>query len=235
MGSNNCNCNSEFPGLQVAAVTGNDPDDVRRENVGDLEKHPHHVLVATDCLSEGINLQEHFDAVVHYDLPWNPNRLEQREGRVDRFGQPKTKVKTITIWGRDNEIDQVVLEVLIRKARKIRHDLGIAVPVPADAAQVIEAVVENVLLRRPTGKQLELGLAGQGVSRLHRNGSAAHRKKENRAYYEHPEIDPEEVARELEINDHVLGDPESVRRFISEVMQRFGGSLLAAKGEGHMS
>jgi SNF2 family DNA or RNA helicase len=45
------------------------------------------VLVATDCLSEGINLQEHFDAVVHYDLSWNPTRHEQREGRVDRFGQ----------------------------------------------------------------------------------------------------------------------------------------------------
>jgi SNF2 family DNA or RNA helicase len=45
------------------------------------------VLVATDCLSEGVNLQEHFDAVVHYDLSWNPTRHEQREGRVDRFGQ----------------------------------------------------------------------------------------------------------------------------------------------------
>ena len=39
------------------------------------------VLVATDCLSEGINLQELFTGVLHYDLPWNPNRLEQREGR----------------------------------------------------------------------------------------------------------------------------------------------------------
>ena len=55
--------------------------------------HDIRVLVATDCLSEGVNLQEHFDAVVHYDLPWNPNRLEQREGRVDRFGQPKPSVR----------------------------------------------------------------------------------------------------------------------------------------------
>ena len=45
------------------------------------------VLVATDCLSEGVNLQHHFNAVVHYDLAWNPTRHEQREGRVDRFGQ----------------------------------------------------------------------------------------------------------------------------------------------------
>ncbi|XGB38631.1 MAG: hypothetical protein LVT47_09795 [Cyanobacteria bacterium LVE1205-1] len=50
-------------------------------------------LVATDCLSESVNLQEHFSAVLHYDLPWNPNRLEQRGGRVDYYGQKALKVK----------------------------------------------------------------------------------------------------------------------------------------------
>ena len=51
-------------------------------------KQVQRLLVATDCLSEGINLQELFDTVVHYDLSWNPTRHQQREGRVDRFGQP---------------------------------------------------------------------------------------------------------------------------------------------------
>ena len=57
------------------------------ERVAELAAFDRRVLVATDCLSEGINLQEHFDAVVHYDLAWNPTRHEQREGRVDRYGQ----------------------------------------------------------------------------------------------------------------------------------------------------
>ncbi len=78
-----------FDGLEVRAVTGEVGDEERRERIDELVGHDRRVLVATDCLSEGINLQEHFDAVVHYDLPWNPNRLEQREGRVDRFGQPR--------------------------------------------------------------------------------------------------------------------------------------------------
>lgn len=91
------------------------------------------VLVATDCLSEGVNLQDHFDAVLHYDLPWNPNRLEQREGRVDRFGQPKSEVRAVVLFSEDNPIDGVVLDVLIRKARQIYHDLGISVPVPSDS------------------------------------------------------------------------------------------------------
>ena len=82
----------QHPGLQVKAVTGNEGDsEQRKEIVLTLAKEPVRVLVATDCLSEGVNLQDHYDAVVHYDLPWNPNRLEQREGRVDRFGQSKAR------------------------------------------------------------------------------------------------------------------------------------------------
>jgi superfamily II DNA or RNA helicase len=224
---------SEFSGLQVAAVTGNDPDDVRRENVGELGKHPHHVLVATDCLSEGINLQEHFDAVVHYDLPWNPNRLEQREGRVDRFGQRREEVRAVTLWGRDSEIDQFVRDVLFRKAEQIRHDLGIAVPVPAGSEHLIEAVVDNVLLRRPTGQQLQLGLATPEVRSLHDEWDrSAAREKENRTYYAQPGIHPDEVLRELEATDHVLGDTTAVRRFLAESVQRFGGALDRQRSDG---
>ena len=127
------------------------------------------VLVATDCLSEGVNLQEHYDAVVHYDLPWNPNRLEQREGRVDRFGQVKPIVKTVLIYGSDNEMDLVVLDVLLRKARTIRQRLGISVPVPVDSEQVVNALVDSVLLRgRRQARQLTLALEDASVSRLHR-------------------------------------------------------------------
>ena len=106
------------PGLRVVAVTGALADDERRLKVESLAAAPVRVLVATDCLSEGINLQEHFSAVVHYDLPWNPNRLEQREGRVDRFGQPSPEVKAILIFGADNPVDGAVLEVLLRKAHE---------------------------------------------------------------------------------------------------------------------
>ena len=110
-------------------------------------KSPKRVLVCTDCLSEGINLQEHFDAVVHYDLSWNPTRHEQREGRVDRYGQPTKIVRVVTYYGVDNQIDGLVLDVLIRKHKAIRSSLGVSVPVPANTNQVIEAVIEGLLLR----------------------------------------------------------------------------------------
>ncbi|MDW8029833.1 MAG: helicase-related protein, partial [Armatimonadota bacterium] len=122
--------------VTVYSVTGALPEDERIRRVEELAKYPKRVLVATDCLSEGINLQENFTAVVHYDLPWNPNRLEQRDGRVDRFGQPAEKVKSVLIYGRDNPIDGVVLKVLLQKAREIYRTTGVAVPVPGDSESV---------------------------------------------------------------------------------------------------
>jgi superfamily II DNA/RNA helicase len=83
-----------LPGVDVRAVTGELGDEERREKVAELSASAKRVLVATDCLSEGINLQEHFDVVLHYDLPWNPDRLDQREGRVDRYGQARDPVRT---------------------------------------------------------------------------------------------------------------------------------------------
>jgi SNF2 family DNA or RNA helicase len=86
----------------------------------DEEKQVQRILVATDCLSEGINLQQLFDTVVHYDLSWNPTRHQQREGRVDRFGQPAKLVRSIMMFSRDSAIDGAVLDVILRKAEEIR-------------------------------------------------------------------------------------------------------------------
>ena len=99
------------------------------------------ILVATDCLSEGVNLQQDWDTVIHYDLSRNPKRLEQREGRVDRFGQDKLVVRVATLVGVNNEVDLVVMRVLIEKARTIYQRLGIAVPAPAASEDVLNAVI----------------------------------------------------------------------------------------------
>src|SRR5208282_2684864 len=136
---------ARFPTIHAVAVTSETGDDGERETaIENLVESEKRVLVATDCLSEGINLQEEFDAVLHYDLPWNPNRLEQREGRVDRFGQKRSEVRGVVLFSEDNPIDGVVLNVLIRKARQIYRDLGINVPVPSDSESVVKAVVKAV-------------------------------------------------------------------------------------------
>ena len=138
--------------VEVAAVTGRLSPAEREERVLQLAQASYRVLVCTDCLSEGINLQEHFDAVMHYDLSWNPTRHEQREGRVDRYAQPSKTVRVLTYYGVDNQIDGIVLDVLLRKHKTIRSSLGVSVPAPIDPDQVIEAIFEGLLLRESSGK-----------------------------------------------------------------------------------
>jgi hypothetical protein len=81
------NLPKNFAGVRVIALTGSLSDEERRAKTDEIVTEKFRVLVATDCLSEGINLQEGFNAAIHYGLPWNPNRLEQREGHVDRYCQ----------------------------------------------------------------------------------------------------------------------------------------------------
>ena len=58
----------------------------------DPERSPVRILLATDAASEGIDLQNYCSRLIHYEIPWNPNRLEQRNGRIDRHGQKSKKV-----------------------------------------------------------------------------------------------------------------------------------------------
>ncbi|MFD8122311.1 DEAD/DEAH box helicase, partial [Streptomyces albidoflavus] len=196
---------------QLAAEEGDDPS-VRR------------VLIATDCLSEGVNLQHHFDAVVHYDLAWNPTRHDQREGRVDRYGQKRDQVRVITMYGEDNGIDGKVLEVLFKKHRQIKKDLGISVSVPDETASgVTDAVVEWLLLHGRQGSQeslFEMDAHQESFDRIEREWtSAAEREKTSRSKYAQRAIHPEEVAREVAAVRAALGGAEEVREFTLEALQ----------------
>lgn len=152
-----------FPKLTIEAVTGVLTPDERRDRVADMaptdeEKLTQRILVATDCLSEGINLQRLFDTVVHYDLSWNPTRHQQREGRVDRFGQPTELVRSIMMFSPDSAIDGAVLDVILRKAEEIRKATGVTVPLPDERGPVTDALMASMMLRRGGAQQLVLDL-----------------------------------------------------------------------------
>jgi len=213
-----------FPDVRIISINGLLGDDERRAKVDELAKEKCRVLVATDCLSEGINLQTAFNAVLHYDLPWNPNRLEQREGRVDRFGQVLSKVvKTIRYFSPDNPVDGVVIRVLLDKAREIRKTLGTHVPVPDESETVTQAVLNALFLGgRGYAEQLKLGFEPSEVADLHRRWDIdAERERVNRTRFAQRAMKPEEVRQELEAADDVLGDPEAVRSFFLNAAQRF--------------
>lgn len=83
-------------GFDIFWIHGQLPEVGKQERLRDFQASKRGVLVATDALSEGLNLQFAANQLVHYDLPWNPNRLEQRNGRIDRFKQPEKEVRVRT-------------------------------------------------------------------------------------------------------------------------------------------
>jgi superfamily II DNA or RNA helicase len=218
--------------VAVEAVTGELPSDERERSVNELAEHPRRVLVATDCLSEGINLQQGFDAVVHYDLAWNPTRHEQREGRVDRYGQPKDSVVVATLYGSDNPIDGLVLDVLLRRHDRIRTVLGFSVPVPIDSNAVLEAILEGILLRRPKDQQAvdQLvffeDLVKPKRDELHREWErAAEAEKQSRSRFAQRTIAVDEVAAELRATQDAVGSGVDVERFTVEALERHGATV----------
>ncbi|MEU7305406.1 DEAD/DEAH box helicase [Streptomyces sp. NPDC007206] len=218
---------------KIAAVTGTLSPQQRLERIEQLAAEAaeeagdpavRRVLIATDCLSEGVNLQHHFDAVVHYDLAWNPTRHDQREGRVDRYGQKRDQVRVITMYGEDNGIDGKVLEVLFKKHRQIKKDLGISVSVPDETASgVTDAVVEWLLLHGRQDSQeslFEMDGHQESFDRIEREWtSAAEREKTSRSKYAQRAIHPEEVAREVAAVRAALGGAEEVRGFALEALR----------------
>jgi superfamily II DNA or RNA helicase len=227
--------------VQVDAVTGTLPPDERELRVTELMDYPERVLVATDCLSEGVNLQRGFNAVIHYDLSWNPTRHEQREGRVDRYGQSAEKVVVRTMYGTDNQIDGIVLDVLIKKHKMIRSSLGISVPVPADSDEVVEAIFEGLLLRghdaRPTQQgvlfeDLNDYIAPRAKGFSEQWEAAAQREKRSHTMFAQETIKVEEVARELEQAQTATGGAGTVRRFVINTVRLHQGVVTAIRGEG---
>lgn len=222
--------------VAITAVTGTLPPAEREERILQLAENPKRVLVCTDCLSEGINLQEHFDAVMHYDLTWNPTRHEQREGRVDRFGQPRDKIRVLTYYGTDNQIDGIVLDVLIRKHKTIRTTLGISVPVPVETGQVIEAIFEGLLLRERATGSAQAYLPGfdemfkpQRKDLFGKWDDATAREKRSRTVFAQETIKVDDVAAELTAVRASIGLGADVRRFVLDAFTAHGAVISEQK------
>lgn len=117
------------------------------------------ILLATDSASEGIDLQNHCNKLIHFEIPWNPNRMEQRNGRIDRHGQKANEVLVYHFVGkgyedhknmREQKVSELYadLEFLMRAAKKvnqIRTDLGKVGPVIAQQVETAMMGKSNIL------------------------------------------------------------------------------------------
>ncbi len=152
-------------GSRVAVFTGATSQD-RREALkrafnADPATEPLRILICTDAAREGINLQSRCHDLIHVDLPWNPARLEQRNGRIDRKLQPSAEV-----WCRyflfEQREEDIVLDALVRKTEFIRKQLG-------SAGQVIGDRIADRLMR-------------QGISRARQQAAEVDAEQERRPH-----------------------------------------------------
>lgn len=223
--------------IDVQTITSEFADEQRREMIESMGKSKKRVLIATDCLSEGINLQEHFTAVLHYDLPWNPNRLEQREGRVDRYGQAAEKVYAFLLWGEDNPIDAVVLKVLIKKIRDIQKATGVSIVIGDENKSIVDTVLKEVLLEPSkalaSSQQMNFDFGElSDVDKIITNQleKAKEKAEKLRSIFAHESVNPKTIESELKEVDEVIGDVKTVESFVVHACRSLGAIVNKEKG-----
>jgi superfamily II DNA or RNA helicase len=223
-----------FPKATIDAVTGEYTPEERRERVESMEESEPRILVASDCLSEGINLQHLFTAVIHYDLAWNPTRHEQREGRVDRFGQQAAEVRCTMLYGQDNPVDGFVLNVILRKGETIQKELGVLVPMPEDEQRISQALVKAALMKRGGSAQpytpdmfAEASIDLQPLQAQWQN--ALDSARANRTVFAQRRIRPDEVLPEWQKQQEALGTQADVQRFVHSACTRLNAPLEKAR------
>jgi SNF2 family DNA or RNA helicase len=209
-------------------ATGKD----RREQVkaafnAEPAKEPLRILICTDAAREGINLQSYCSDLVHFDLPWNPSRLEQRNGRIDRKLQPAKQVFCRYFRYEQRDAD-IVLEALVRKSEVIGKQLG-------SAGQVIEKRIaqrlSDVGIDRGEAEKLAKAIEDESDSeRLAR--ARAEMDDEEKDRYERLLKDEADLKAALEKSRERVGvSPADLQRVVSAALKRTDVSLDGARAE----
>ncbi len=208
-------------GFEVLSLHGDLSEAMRDEQFRKFAEAKSAVLIATDVISEGMNLQATSCMVVHYDIPWNPNRMEQRAGRVDRYGQRSPYVYIRTVFCKDTQ-DEDVLDLYVRKFASIRHDLGATPPLFAS-----EDTVRRIIMRRQRRKGTVADQPGLFDEDAFIN-EALNRIKSD-GFYGQTNIHIAEVADRLEDAYARFGNPREIQRFLEIGLRRYGCSIQEAK------
>jgi ERCC4-related helicase len=216
---------------RIGIFTGATGQD-RREQVkaafnADPAKEPLRILICTDAAREGINLQTYCADLIHFDLPWNPSRLEQRNGRIDRKMQPAKQVFCRYFRYEQREAD-IVLEALVRKTEVIQSQLG-------SAGQVIEKKITTRLaeggIDRGAAAELAKSIADEtDAERLKR--AIEEMDDDEQARFERILNEQQDLQKALEQSRERVGvDPHDLERVVGAALERAGLSLEGARAE----
>ena len=209
-----------LPDCEVFQVSGDLTDEARAEQLERFGQSKRGVLVATDAISEGLNLQFAANQLVHYELPWNPNRLEQRNGRIDRFRQPEPVVRIRTLI-MQRSFDLVVFDRLILKANRIREAYGF-VPGYFSDPNFLDAVLSEELLtaRREQANLFDVQKAP--TEDVNATETAQLQRMGEESFYGQVAFRLPDVESRLAQTQRTVGSPLEVERLVVEALRFLG-------------
>lgn len=193
-------------GCPVFTLDGSLSEAERNRRFAEFSESSQAVLIATDVISEGVNLQSASCMVVHESVPYNPNRLDQRNGRVDRYGQKSPMVYIRTLYCKDTS-DEDVMHLLVRKLDRMRRDQGFAPPFFATEETVLRVITNK---RKKRAKQeavqytFEDDWFNDDVLKL----------MESEGFYGQADVKVAEVSDKLKELYAKVGTPDELRRHI---------------------
>jgi hypothetical protein len=198
-------------------------EEVQRAFNGPPERHPVRILIATDAAREGINLQAHCADLVHFDVPWNPARMEQRNGRIDRILQPKDSVQC-SYFAYSQRSEDPVLATLVEKSEVIAKELG----------SLGTVVMENI-----AGDLEQRGLDGTTVTRISklasakRDGASPDELESTRKHLDSLKAEVEEAGEILNRSAKVLEFDSALLRDAIDVGFELAGAEKLERADAH--
>lgn len=217
--------------IQIIKVYGEGmPEEVRRDQLKEFAGAEKAILIATDCISEGIDLQYMAAQIIHYELPWNPNRLEQRNGRVDRYGQirkpggeHKVFIETLVL---NEPLEAGICKILVEKSKRIREDHGFSPPFFGDDLSILDLIHEHGLDVKIG--QLTLDKFSESTDRrdlIDPLSDAVIQKMKDETFYGQSAIDISEVKAKMKETETIVGSAKQILHFVESCLNKFSSTM----------
>jgi len=218
-----------FANVELVTMYGDLSEAERKKRFKRLERAGKAVMIATDCISEGINLQHACAQIIHYELPWNPNRLEQRNGRVDRFGQRESTVYINTLVMNET-LDFLILKVLIKKAHQIRSDYGFAPPYFGDDINILDLIYKSEFKHNMAKHHVQLRLfddpktflsSGENVRMIDPLSDESVKRIKEESFYGQISISIPDIEKRLRDMETAVGSTDQIKYFVLSGLHKF--------------
>jgi len=218
---------TDNPEERIAVYHGPTPldkrEEIKRAFNSSPKENPLRILIATDAAREGLNLQNHCHDLFHFDVPWNPGRMEQRNGRIDRKLQRSEEVHCRYFFYKQRPEDRILL-ALIRKTETIKKELGSLSAVIDDR---LAGILEKGGIRRSDIPNLEKKISDESLDPRQRE-TAAIELEETRRRREEIKSDNRVLEQRLSDSKRWLGfEEDRFQDAISQSLRLMGAPGLA--------